>query len=175
MTILDLFKTPKLRKYTLILWYSWTVNALVYYGFSLNMSDFGGNFYITFLLSGLVELPSAFISTLGLKYIGRRKLFSFFMILVTLSTLAVIPSKTTAFKVTFALLGKFAVSSAWIVMGMHGSEVFPTVIRHTGIGSCTVIGRIGSISAPYMKNLVRIQIFHSLFKFFFLNFSKNFV
>ncbi len=166
MTILDLFKTPKLRKYTLIFWYSWIVNALVYYGFSLNMSDFGGNFYITFLLSGLVELPSALISTLGLKYIGRRKLFSFFMLLITLSTLAVIPSKTTAFKVTFALLGKFAVTSSWNVMAIHGPEVFPTVIRHTGLGSCSVIGRIGSISAPHMKNLVRIQIFHSLFNFF---------
>jgi OCT family organic cation transporter-like MFS transporter 4/5 len=171
MTILDLFKTPKLRKYTLIFWYSWIVNALVYYGFSFNMSDFGGNFYITFLLSGLVELPSALITALGLKYIGRRNLFSFFMLLITLSTLAVIPSKTTAFKVTFALLGKFAVSSTWNVMGIHGPEVFPTVIRHTGLGSCSVIGRIGSISAPYMKNLVRIQIFHSLFKFFFLYFS----
>jgi hypothetical protein len=167
MTILDLFKTPKLCKYTLIFWYSWIVNALVYYGFSFNISDFGGNFYITFLLSGLVELPSALITALGLKYIGRRNLFSFFMLLITLSTLAVIPSKTTAFKVTFALLGKFAVSSAWNVMSIHGPEVFPTVIRHTGFGSCSGIGRIGSISAPYMKNLVRIQIIYSLFKFFF--------
>jgi hypothetical protein len=167
MTILDLFKTPKLRKYTLILSYSWIVNALVYYGFSFNMSDFGGNFYVTFLLSGLVELPSALIPALGLRYIGRRKLFSGFMFLITVSTLAIIPSKTTVFKVTFALLGKFAVTSAWNVMGIHGPEVFPTVIRHIGLGYCSTIGRIGSISAPYMKNLVRIQIFYSLFKTFF--------
>jgi hypothetical protein len=156
MTILDLFKTPKLRKYTLILWYAGIVNALVYYGFSFNMSDFGGNFYITFLLSGLVELPSALITALGLKYIGRRKLFSGFMFLITVSTLAIIPSKTTVFKVTFALLGKFAVTSAWHVTGLHGPELFPTVIRHTGVGFCSVVARIGSISAPYMKDLVRI-------------------
>ncbi len=138
------------------MWYSWIVNALVYYGFSFNMSDFGGNFYITFLLSGLVELPSALITALGLRYIGRRKLFSGFMFLITVSTLAVIPSEISAIKVTFALLGKFAVSSSWSVMFVHGPEIFPTVIRHIGTGSSSVVGRFGSIAAPFMKNLVRI-------------------
>jgi OCT family organic cation transporter-like MFS transporter 4/5 len=124
------------------------------------MSDFGGNFYITFLLSGLVELPSNLITALGLRYIGRRKLYSGFMFLTTVSTLAVIPSKTTAFKVTFALLGKFAGNGAWAILFLYGPEIFPTVIRHIGIGSSSVVGRFGSIAAPFMKNLVRIQFFH---------------
>ncbi len=146
------------------------MNALVYYGFSFNMSDFGGNFYITFLLSGLIELPSSLITALGLRYIGRRKLFSGFMFMITVSTLAVIPSKTSAFKVTFALLGKFAVSSSWNVMFVHGPEIFPTVIRHIGSGSSSVVGRFGSIAAPFMKNLVRILFFHfEIFFFFFIS------
>ncbi len=176
-TILDLFKTPKLRKHTLILWYGWIVAALVYYGFSLNMSDFGGNFYITFLFSGLVELPSNLITVLGLRFIGRRKLYSGFMLLITVSTLAVIPSKTTAFKVTFALLGKFAVTSAWAILFLHGSELFPTVIRNIGSGSSSVVGRFGSIIAPFMKNLVRIQFiilktFYYKFHILFIAFAK---
>ncbi len=153
-------KTPKLRKYTLIFWYSWIVNALVYYGFSLNMSDFGGNFYVTFLLSGLVELPSNLITVLGLRYIGRRKLYSGFMFLIALSTLLYIPSKTTSFKVTSALVGKFAVTSSWCVLYLHTPEVYPTVIRHIGLGSSSSVGRFGSIAAPFMKNLVRIQFFY---------------
>jgi hypothetical protein len=133
------------------------------------MSDFGGNFYITFLLSGLVELPSNLITALGLRYIGRRKLYSGFMFLITVSTLAVIPSKTTAFKVTFALLGKFADNSAWAVLYLHGPEIFPTVIRHIGIGSSSVVGRFGSIAAPFMRNLVRINFFIS--KIFYYKFE----
>ncbi len=112
------------------------------------MSDFGGNFYITFLLSGLVELPSKLITVLGLRYIGRRKLFSCFVFLITVSTLAVIPSKTSVFNVTFALHGKFAVSSSWCVMFVYGLEIFPTVIRHIETGSSLVIGKFGSIAAP---------------------------
>ncbi len=158
-SILDLLKTPKLRKYTLIFWYSWIVNALVYYGFSLNMSDFGGNFYITFLLSALVELPSNLITVFGLRYIGRRKLYSGFMFLIALSTLLYISSETTFFKVTSALVGKFAVTSSWCVLYLHVPEVYPTVIRHIGLGSSSSVGRFGSIAAPFMKNFVRIQFF----------------
>jgi Na+/melibiose symporter-like transporter len=119
------------------------------------MSDFGGNIYITFLLSGLVELPASLLCAIALRYIGRKKLFFFFMLMITVSTLAVIPSKTTAFKVTFVLFGKFFVSSAWCVMKLHIPEVFPTVIRQIGIGSPSMAGRFGSIAAPFMKNFVR--------------------
>ena len=123
------------------------------------MDDYGGNFYITFLLSGLVELPSSLLCVFGLKFIGRKKLYGIFMMFIFFSTLAVIPSKTSALKVTFALIGKFAISSSWCVVAIHGPEVYPTVVRHIGIGSNSVVGRVGSISAPFMKNLVSNQFF----------------
>ncbi|CAG2114873.1 unnamed protein product, partial [Medioppia subpectinata] len=152
-TILDLVKTPALRKITFILWYTWIVNALLYYGLSFNMSDFGGNFYITFLLSGIVELPSQLLSALMLRYIGRCKLFGFFMLLTGVSCFAIIPVERDWIKVTFALIGKFGVSSSWNVMAMHGPELYPTVLRQRGLGAASVVGRIGSITAPFMKNL----------------------
>ena len=153
-TVLDLFKTPNLRKITLILWFSWAVNSFIYYGFSLNMSDFGGNFYITFLLSGLIELPSILSTVLLLRFIGRSKLFPLAMTLTAVSCFAVIPSKGEWLKVMFALLGKFGVISAWDIMSVQAPELFPTILRHTGMGSSSVVGRVGSISAPFMKNLV---------------------
>ena len=155
-SILDLFKTPNLRKITLIFWYESAVNALVYYGFSLNMSDFGGNFYISFLLGGLVEIPSFLLTAFLLRFIGRRKLFAIFMLLTAVSCFAVIPAKEVRLKVMFALLGKFGVNSSLAVMGVHGPEMFPTVLRQTGMGSSSVVARIGSICAPFMKNLVNL-------------------
>ena len=156
LSVLDLLKRPNLRTITLILWYSWAVNALLYYGISFNMSDFGGNFYITFLLSGLVELPSQLLSALLLRYIGRPKLYALFCALTASSCLAVIPSTSSWLRVTFALIGKFSINSSWIVMSMLGLELFPTILRSTGMGSASVVGRIGSITAPFMKNLVTI-------------------
>ena len=153
--MIDLIKTPNIRKYTLIIGFSYIVNALIYYGFSFNMSDFGGNFYITFLLSGLVELPSTFMALFLYKFVPRKRFYVGFMLIIALSAFAVIPSKAEWLKVSLALLGKFAVSISWNVIGLISTELYPTVIRNTGKGVIGVVARIGSISAPFMGDLVR--------------------
>ena len=128
--VFDLLKTPKLRKVTLIMWWEWIVNAMIYYGFSFNMSNFGGNFYLTFLLSGLVELPSNLLSALLLRLVGRRKLFFGFMSLTGVSCLAIIPSINILWlRVAFALIGKFGVTSAWSVMGIQGTGIISNNIE----------------------------------------------
>ncbi|CAG2100135.1 unnamed protein product [Medioppia subpectinata] len=155
--LLDLFKTPNMRKYTLILWYAWVVNAVIYYGISLNMGDFGGNFYISFLLSGLMELPANLLTPLFLRYIGRRKLYAIFMIITGASCVAVIAADRTSWlRVLLALVGKYGISSSWNVVVIHGSEIYPTVIRTTGLGVVSVVGRLASISAPFMGNLASV-------------------
>ena len=47
-----------------------------------------------------------------------------------------------------ALLGKAAVVSCFCIIFLYSSEVFPTVIRTVGVGSCTLFGRLGSLLAP---------------------------
>ena len=135
------------------------VLGLVYYGFSLNMSDFGGNFYITFLLSGLVELPSTFISLLTLRYLTRRKQILLFQMIIALSSLAIIPTSDETLKVMFALIGKFAVGSLWWGYEVYVPEVYPTVLRNTGSGLASSFSRLGSMASPFMGVLVMTPIF----------------
>ena len=139
--------------------YMWICNALVYYAFSYNIGDFGGNFYITFMLSGLVELPSQLLCALFLKFIGRRPLFIIFMVLTTISCLSIIFVESDWLKVSLALTGKFGVTSSWNVISIHAPEMFPTVLRNTAMGSLSVVGRIGSMSSPFMRNLVIIELY----------------
>ncbi|CAG2177331.1 unnamed protein product [Oppiella nova] len=98
------------------------------------MSDFGGNFYITFLLSGLVELPSQLLTVVFFRLFGRRLLFSTFLTITCVSCLAIIGSRAEWLTVLLALIGKFGVNSAWNVMAVVGPELYPTVIRHRGMG-----------------------------------------
>ena len=132
--------------------------GLVYYGFSLNMSDFGGNFYITFLLSGLVELPSSLISILALRYMDRRWALIIFQIIIAVSSLSIIPATDPTVKVAFALIGKFAVGSLWWIYEVFVPEVYPTLLRNTGSGSSSSFSRLGSMASPFMKNLVSLAI-----------------
>ncbi|CAG2164959.1 unnamed protein product [Oppiella nova] len=154
ITVLDILKTPTLRKITLILWYLSIVLAILYYALSFNMADYGGNFYITYLLSGLVGLPAQLITVLLMRFIGRRKLLAIFMLIASMASLAVIPSRSDWLKVTWALVSKFGVGSAWNMMYIMEQELYPTVLRQRGIGAASVVGRIGAIGGPFMKDLV---------------------
>nr|CAD7439948.1 unnamed protein product [Timema bartmani] len=70
--ILDLFRTPNMRKTSLILYIIWFSVYLVYYGLVLNLGKIGGNVYLNTILSGVVEIPAIAISILILLKMGRR-------------------------------------------------------------------------------------------------------
>ena len=45
--------------------------GLVYYGISLNIGSFGGNIYVTYMISGVIDLVSGLASLWVLKKYGR--------------------------------------------------------------------------------------------------------
>jgi len=62
---------------------------------------------------------------------------------------------TTAQLIVF-LAGKFAITIAFTVVYVFTAELFPTELRHTMLGTCSMVGRIGSITAPQTPLLVSI-------------------
>ena len=57
--------------------------------------------------------------------------------------------------ITFAMMGKFSVSSSNAVMPVFTAELFPTVVRNLGVGSSNVPAGIALMLVPYLWNLVR--------------------
>ncbi|XP_054158732.1 organic cation transporter protein-like [Oppia nitens] len=154
--IWEIMKSPNLRRTTLIMYFTWFVNAFVYYGISLNIGDFGGDLFINFLIAGLLEFPSIVFPVVAFKFVGRRPLSSALMYLSGLSCFGVLPflSMTAIWpRVTVALIGKFFITSSFVVIYVYAAEVYPTVVRQVGVGSCSVAARVGSILAPFVKEL----------------------
>ena len=54
-----------------------------------------------------------------------------------------------------SLMGKFAVSTAFSLLYVYTSELFPTEVRNKGLGVTSVAARIGGILAPFVALLVR--------------------
>ncbi|XP_059211905.1 solute carrier family 22 member 2-like isoform X2 [Centropristis striata] len=94
-SLLDLVRTPNMRKNTLILMFNWFTSAVVYQGLIMRVGITGGNVYLDFLLSALVEFPSAFLILLTIERIGRRVPFAAANIVAGASCLitAFIPDK----------------------------------------------------------------------------------
>lgn len=59
-----------------------------------------------------------------------------------------------------ALLGRFADSAVFAVIILHTSELFPTSNRNTAIGTSLAVSQLGSISAPYVVDILVCRRLH---------------
>ncbi|XP_041958110.1 organic cation transporter protein [Alosa sapidissima] len=151
---IDLLKTPQMRRRSFILFYLWFVNVLVYYGLSLGVSSLGVDLYLTQFIFGLVEIPARSVVLVVLPW-SRRIPQSFFMAvggvacLLTLTVPAGNPQVVTA----LALVGKFGITASFAVIYIYSAELFPTVLRQTGIGMASMFARMGGVLAPLINML----------------------
>uniref|UniRef100_A0A3B3TLF8 Solute carrier family 22 member 21 n=1 Tax=Poecilia latipinna TaxID=48699 RepID=A0A3B3TLF8_9TELE len=143
--ICDLLRSPNIR------WISITLNTITiaYFALSLNTANLNGNPYFNCFLSALMEMPAYVLSWVMFRWCSRRlSVFSslssggLFLLIIHL-----VPAP--ALSITFEMLGKFAVSTAFAVAYAYTAELYPTVLRNTAIGACSTASRIGSIIAPY--------------------------
>ena len=66
------------------------VVSMVYYGLSLNTGNLGGDFYLNFTISGLVEFPAYTLCLLLLDRIGRKWLHCSTMVLGGLACISTV-------------------------------------------------------------------------------------
>lgn len=65
-SILDLFKTPRLRRTTILLLIIWMSISLVFDGHVRNVGSLGLDFFITFTIASATEFPADTVLTLTL-------------------------------------------------------------------------------------------------------------
>ena len=58
------------------------------------------------------------------------------------------------------MIGKFCISASFAIVYVYSAEVFPTVLRTTGVGSSSMFARFGSILAPYVGTYVSCKKDH---------------
>ncbi|XP_022106852.1 solute carrier family 22 member 15-like isoform X2 [Acanthaster planci] len=152
--VLDLFRTPMLRRRMIILMITWFSCCLAYYGLTFGASSLGGNMYVNFALSGIVEIPATLLSTYALNRIGRRPTMASSLFIAGLACLGVMTlqksegSEMSSMQTYLALTGKMGISVAFNSVYLYSSELLPTVLRNTGLGVCSMSARLGGVIAP---------------------------
>uniref|UniRef100_A0A673HNB2 Solute carrier family 22 member 13-like n=1 Tax=Sinocyclocheilus rhinocerous TaxID=307959 RepID=A0A673HNB2_9TELE len=134
----------------------WFVNVLVYYGLSLGVSDLGADLYLTQFMFGLVEIPARSLVLVLLPYSRRIPLSVFLAVgggacLLTLT----VPADSAHIRTALAMVGKFGITASFAIIYIYSAELFPTVLRQTGIGVSSMFARIGGVLAPLINLLGR--------------------
>jgi len=155
--IWDVCRYPVLRLRVVIVYFIWFVCSLVYFGLSLDATGMEGNSYINFVLLGAVELPAYVFCHIGLDRIGRQYSAAGSMLLGGASLLLTIAVPSSIgyqwLSIGLTIVGKFSISAAFAIMYVYTTELFPTVVRNSGLGSASCIARVGGIVAPQMALL----------------------
>uniref|UniRef100_A0A3Q3QYB5 Major facilitator superfamily (MFS) profile domain-containing protein n=1 Tax=Monopterus albus TaxID=43700 RepID=A0A3Q3QYB5_MONAL len=102
--------------------------------------------------ASVVEIPAYFLSWLMFRWCPRRPSLFSTLLMGGMSLLFIqfIPANLISLAITFEMIGKFAVSTAYAVVYAYTAELYPTVLRNTAVGACSMAARIGSITAPYL-------------------------
>uniref|UniRef100_A0A3B4X129 Solute carrier family 22 member 3 n=1 Tax=Seriola lalandi dorsalis TaxID=1841481 RepID=A0A3B4X129_SERLL len=151
-SFMDLIRTPKMRKHTFILSYNWFTSAVVYQGLIMRLGILGGDVYIDFLISGLVEFPAAFLILFTIERIGRRLPFASANIVAGASCFitAFIPDSMFWFKTVVACIGRLGITMAFEMVVFVNTELYPTFVRNLGVSVCSTLCDVGGIVAPFL-------------------------
>ncbi|GMT07804.1 hypothetical protein PENTCL1PPCAC_29978, partial [Pristionchus entomophagus] len=148
---LDLLKTPELRKRSLVMFVIWPVVSMVYYGLSMKADILGGDIYVSFIIGGLIELPAFLVVYLVIDRIGRCYVLAIGFGLTGCCLLfnLLITSDTPQW-ITLASLFVSRCSITHAAVYMFAPELFPTIVRNTAMGVCSMVARVGAIAASFI-------------------------
>lgn len=134
------------------------VNMFVFYGLSLNSVTVAGNKYLNFILVSLIELPGYFATYLGMDRFGRKFTLCTSLTFSGVCCMAYIFVAHTDIlwvRLLLYMAGKFGITISFTVMYVYATEMFPTQLRHSLLGTCSMFGGLGITVAPQTPLLSR--------------------
>jgi len=158
-TILDLFRPTKMALRTMNMCFQWFSATMCYYGLSFASTSLSGDAYTNFLLSVFIEIPSCICCILVIDCWGRRPILSFCQVVSGVACVVcglLQGSQDPALQglqLVLSLVGKFGASASFFVVYLYTAELFPTTVRNQAVGACSLVARIGAITALMMDPL----------------------
>lgn len=156
-SIMDLFKTPRLRNTTLLLIVIWMAISLVFDGHVRNVGQLGLDLFVTFTVACATELPADTFLTLTLDRWGRRWLAFGTMAASGLFSLLATTVPVGVYSATLAILGRFSVNISYNIGLQYAAELLPTVVRAQGVAFIHIMGYVAQLVAPFVVYLASIS------------------
>ncbi|CAD7084049.1 unnamed protein product [Hermetia illucens] len=152
----NLYGESKMRRMAFTCYFMWCVVSLCYYVTALNANNLAANRFVYVLITGCVDLPCYLLPMILLRFMGRKTAAFTLFTLAGISLLIVlaIPQENVSLLVFFAMFGRFGISAVYSIVTLHTAELFPTEIRNSALGTCSTMAHIGSITAPYIVDVL---------------------
>ncbi|XP_059796869.1 solute carrier family 22 member 1 isoform X1 [Balaenoptera ricei] len=147
-----LFRTPHLRKHTFILMYLWFTSSVLYQGLIMHMGVTGGNLYLDFFYSALVEFPAAFIILITIERFGRLYPLAGSNLVVGAACFLMIfiSHDLHWLNIVVACVGRMGITLAFQMVCLVNAELYPTFLRNLGVMVCSSLCDLGGVITPFL-------------------------
>ncbi|KAL3042970.1 hypothetical protein OYC64_020812 [Pagothenia borchgrevinki] len=149
-SVLDLFRTPTMRRMTICLSAVWLSTSFAYYGLAMDLQKFGVDIYLIQVIFGVVDIPAKVVMVVSMSYFGRRTSQCGALIIAGITVLInlLIPYDKQTARTCMAVLGKGCLAASFNCCFLYSGELFPTIIRQNGMGWVSMMARVGAMVAP---------------------------
>ncbi|KAG7224723.1 hypothetical protein INR49_004614 [Caranx melampygus] len=137
-TAYDLLRSRGMRRISICLIAVWFSTSFAYYGLAMDLQKFGVNIYLMQIIFGAVDFPAKLLALGMLSYFGRRVSQAPVSSCQPSSSL---PTSLSPQVTSFT-------SASFTTVYLYTGELYPTVIRQTGMGFVSTMARVGSMAAP---------------------------
>uniref|UniRef100_A0A672FGU9 Solute carrier family 22 member 6 n=1 Tax=Salarias fasciatus TaxID=181472 RepID=A0A672FGU9_SALFA len=160
----ELTSTPCMRRISICLVAVWFATSFAYYGLAMDLQKFGVSIYLMQIIFGAVDFPAKVLALGMLTYLGRRisQASCLFLSAIIIFANIFVPTDMQTLRTTLACLGKGFTSASFTTVYLYTGELYPTVIRQTGMGFVSTMARVGSMAAPAVLILDEVKSLTSL-------------
>ncbi|XP_067614388.1 organic cation transporter-like protein isoform X2 [Eurosta solidaginis] len=162
-TFIRLFRTPRLRKFIIVLLIKSMIVTLSFDIISRNMEGFGSSPFLLFSLTSLSYIPAGFTIILLQNRIGRKGMAcaSFFVGgIITAATgilIALLDFKEHATIMGCMIgLARYVAVVSYEAEAQYAAEIIPTSVRGSGVANIHVVGYAFSFLSAYVIYLSAI-------------------
>ncbi|CAO1409687.1 unnamed protein product [Diamesa tonsa] len=161
--MIALFRTPRLRRLTLILFFKSMVITLCYDAISKNVEGLGMSPFLLFSLSASAIFPACLVLLALQDRIGRKAMASSSLLVSGLFTagtgiaIAYQRGKQDPFLLaTLSIIGRFGVTVAYNSGAQYAAELIPTCVRAQGVAAAHVAGYALTFFSSYILYLQNV-------------------
>ncbi|XP_050495880.1 carcinine transporter-like [Bombus huntii] len=159
-TLLDLFKTPRLARNTILLVAFWCFTLISFDGHVYSLKLIQSSVFVSFSIACATELPAGLLLALLLDRWGRRLCGFLTMAMTCVLSIAELMLHSMLAKLVMSILSRFCLNMAANVGLQYAAELLPTPVRSQGVSFIHIFGIVAHSLAPYITDSVNKYLYY---------------
>ncbi|XP_068972628.1 carcinine transporter-like isoform X2 [Bombus flavifrons] len=155
-TLLDLFKTPRLARNTILLVAFWCFTVISFDGHVYSLKLIQSSVFVSFSIACATELPAGLLLALLLDRWGRRLCGFLTLAMTCVLSIAELMLHSMFAKLVMSVLSRFCLNMAANVGLQYAAELLPTPVRSQGVSFIHIFGIVAHSLAPYITDSAAI-------------------